>query len=367
MNNRQALFALHQIPGIGWKTIERVAARVPELTDIFAFSSKDWTDLGLPPARAELIYRGLLPFYKDGLKRIEAVYGDQGIGWVTVWDEDYPELLRETAQPPWVLYYRGQLDMVRKPCIAVVGTRNPTAYGKMAAERLSQSLSTYRMCIVSGLARGIDSAAHDGGLTGPGSTIAVLGCSINEVYPPENRRLYDRITEKGLVLSEYPIGTKGHPGLFPQRNRIIAGLSLGVLVVEAAIKSGSLITADQALEESRDVFAVPGLITSPKSAGTLSLLKQGAKLVTCAEDIAEEYRDRIADLEKAHHKDNEMLRHPVSQDEQKIIDLLTCRTLTIDELLEQTQYTFGHLHSVLINLLMIRRIVELPGSVYTVP
>lgn len=289
MNNRYALFALHHIPGIGWKSLERLMALVPELETVFDYSAKEWLDLGFTPSRAETIYRGLQAFGPGELEARLKLYEDKGIGWMTVGDPDYPELLKETAQPPWILYYRGHFALTKEPCIAVVGTRTPTAYGKTAAEGLSRALSECRFTIVSGLARGIDSAAHGGGLKGPGKTVAVLGCAIDEVYPPENRRLYEQIAQEGLILSEYPIGTKGHPGLFPQRNRIIAGLSLGVLVVEAALRSGSLITADQALEESRDVFAVPGPISSPKSQGALSLLKQGAKLVTSAEDIVDEY------------------------------------------------------------------------------
>ncbi|CAG7623447.1 DNA-processing protein DprA [Paenibacillus allorhizosphaerae] len=366
MNNRDLLFALHHMAGIGFKTISRLTETFTHLTDMLAFTKDDWIGFGLPASKAEQLCKGLDALEPQGLEAKWKQYADRGIGWITVWDESYPHLLKETAGPPWILYYIGDIALASNPCIGMVGTRTPTAYGRTAAERLAQSLSANGLCVVSGLARGIDSAAHEGALREAGSTIAVLGCAINEVYPPENKALYRQIGSKGLLLSEYPIGTKSHPGLFPQRNRIIAGLSLGIVVVEAAEKSGSLITADMALDESRDVFAVPGPITSPKSQGTLTLLKQGAKLVTGAQDIIEEYANRICLEQSAYINHTTETVAPVGADEQKVLDLLTHKPMGVDELLTQSQFTFGHLHSVLINLLLTRRVVELPGSVYTV-
>ncbi|KPV60690.1 DNA processing protein DprA [Paenibacillus sp. A3] len=367
MDNRSMLFALHHMEGTGSKTIGRLLRQFPQLCDILSLSYADWLEFGLTPVRAEQMVRGIGSLTEARLDTMRSRYEELHIEWVVLGDDRYPAMLLETADPPWILYYRGQLDIVNRPCIAMVGTRTPTAYGKMTAERLAESLSTAGVCVVSGLARGIDSAAHEGALRSHGSTVAVFGCSIETVYPPENKALYRKISECGLLLSEYPLGTRPHPGLFPQRNRIIAGLSLGVVVVEAALRSGSLITVDQALEASRDVFAVPGPISSPKSEGTLSLLKQGAKLITGAADILEEYAGRISLDQKAYIMNTTEAKPVLSKDEQKIVDMLQIRPLTIDELLSQSQFTFGHLHSVLINLLMTRRIVELPGSVYAVP
>ncbi|MFH5183160.1 DNA-processing protein DprA [Paenibacillus sp. TAB 01] len=365
MDNRTILIALHHMEGIGWKTIDRLARHMPDLCEMVSLSSAEWKALGIPQTKAEALTGKLQAWLHEQAAVLLASYEQKRIGILTIYDEGYPALLKQTAQPPWVLYTRGRSELLHSPCLAVVGTRTPTVYGRQSAEQLSASLSSAGMCIVSGLARGVDSAAHEGAVKHSGSTIAVLGCSIDQVYPPENKFLYRRLTEEALVISEYPIGTKPHPGLFPQRNRIIAGLSLGVLVVEAALKSGSLITADQALEESRDVYALPGPINSPKSQGTLSLIKQGAKLVTCAGDILEEYPQLAVSPEKRSQASGIINEGtPLSSEEQLIVDLLRDKPLSIDELLALSQFTFGHLHAVLLNLLMIKRVEQLPGSVY---
>lgn len=366
MDNRTILIALHQLEGIGWKTIQRIHQCFPELYEAVQLDSHDWQQLGITGNRAHVLAKGLKELDAERTAHMLEAYSSKDIGIMTILDDEYPSLLKQTAQPPWVLYYKGAIDIWNKLCIGVVGTRTPTTYGRRAAEQLSESLSSAQVCIVSGLARGIDSAAHVGALKGKGSTIAVLGCSIDQVYPPENKGLYQRIAEQGLILSEYPLHMKSHPGLFPQRNRIIAGLSAGVLVIEAALKSGSLITADQALEEARDVFALPGPITSPKSQGALALIKQGAKLVTCAEDIMEEYPHWISLDELTHINASPSAQPALTKDEQTIIDLLCKQSMTIDELLTHSQFNFGHLHSVLLNLLMTKRVEQLPGSVYTI-
>ncbi|WP_019532522.1 DNA-processing protein DprA [Paenibacillus ginsengihumi] len=367
MDNRSMLFALHHMEGVGWKTISLLVRQLERLHDIARLDEEALAmRSGLPRSKARAVREQLARMGAGEVERLEQSYANDGIGWVTVWDKAYPQWLKHTAQPPWILYYRGNWQLAQKPCLAMVGTRTPTAYGKLTAERLAREVAEAGLCVVSGLARGIDSAAHTGALSGPGGTIAVLGCSIDVVYPPENKPLYRQISERGLLLSEYPRRTKAHPGLFPQRNRIIAGLSLGVVVVEAAEKSGSLITADLALENSRDVFAVPGPISSPKSRGALRLIQQGAKLVAGAEDILEEYARWISMDGMAHIK-HTADEPGLTRDQQTVVELLEHGPMSVDELLARTQFTFGHLHSVLIHLLMIKRIVELPGSVYSVP
>ncbi|MDQ1913295.1 DNA-processing protein DprA [Paenibacillus sp. GD4] len=366
MDNRSILIALHETEGIGWKTIQQLLTIHPELTEVLEWNEQDFELTGFSQKKAAQLTHLLQSLDDKKYARLLQEYEDRGIGVLTLWDDNYPVLLKHTSQPPWVLYYKGEPDYLQLPCIGMVGTRTPTAYGKRTAEDLAEALSAAGLCVVSGLARGIDSASHEGALRQRGSTIGVLGCGIDQIYPQENKRLFERVGAQGLIVSEYPFGTKPRPGLFPQRNRIIAGLSLGVVVVEAALKSGSLITMDQALEESRDVFAVPGPITSPKSQGTLALLKQGAKLVTCVKDIVEEYAHRISLDESAYINRNRQLE-PLTNQEQKIIDILTFRSCHIDELLLQSQFTFGLLHSVLLNLQLKKRIVELPGSVYTIP
>jgi len=208
---------------------------------------------------------------------------------VAITDVDFPIMLKELKNPPTMLFYRGTLPNANDLCIAMVGSRNFTAYGKEVAQRIAADLAKCGAVIVSGAARGIDTASHIGALK-TGRTIAVLGCGIDVVYPSENRKLFYEILEKGGgIISEYPPGTQPYPAFFPARNRIISGLSHGTIVVEAGKRSGALITADHALNDNRDVFAVPGSIFSKMSEGPNNLLKQGAIPVTCAADVLKEY------------------------------------------------------------------------------
>jgi len=203
-------------------------------------------------------------------------------------DDRYPPLLRQLVDPPPVLYVLGRNHLLLQPAVAVVGSRAATSYGKRTAFNLSRKLADWSVSVISGLALGIDTESHKGALAGKGGTVAVLGCGLDVIYPRQNRALYQRIAEAGLLVSEYPLGTKPEGFRFPARNRIIAGLSLGVIVVEAAKRSGSLITAQMALDYSREVFAVPGQVDSVKSEGAHWLLQQGAKLVQRVEDIVAE-------------------------------------------------------------------------------
>jgi DNA processing protein len=216
-----------------------------------------------------------------------AVWQAQGIGICSLQDVEYPQLLRRCYDPPPYLFYRGRMQP-EAVCLAIVGSRHSTPYGRNVARSFSESLSRNGVTVVSGAARGIDSAAHEGALTAGAPTIAVLGCGVDVCYPPENARLINQIAEIGCVISEYPPGTPPAPGRFPARNRIVAGMSVGVLVVEAAEKSGALITADLAMEENRDVYAIPGSVFSEASRGTHRLIQQGARLINSAEDLLAE-------------------------------------------------------------------------------
>jgi len=215
---------------------------------------------------------------------------DLGGTLLTQGDPRYPDNLRQIPDPPLVLYALGDISLLDSACVAMVGSRSATTYGRRAAWLLAENLAARGVTVVSGMAMGIDSEAHSGALRGSGATVAVLGSGLDVVYPQQNRALYEQIRARGLVLSEYPLGTRPEGYRFPARNRIIAGLSLGVVVVEAARKSGSLITAQLALDFGREVFAVPGQIDSYKSEGTHWLLREGAKLVAGGEDILEELR-----------------------------------------------------------------------------
>lgn len=214
----------------------------------------------------------------------------KGIQVLPIWDERYPNRLREINDPPLVLYARGILpDWNHLPMIAVVGQRKATAYGKMNAEKMGFQLSRSGVCVVSGMAAGVDAAAHRGALQGNAPTVAVFGTAIDQCYPAENKELLQEILKHGAAISEYPPGKQGYASYFPRRNRIISGISLGVVVVEAPIKSGSLITAGQAMEQGRDVFAIPGGVDSITSAGCNELIVNGAKLVRYAGDVLNEY------------------------------------------------------------------------------
>ena len=206
---------------------------------------------------------------------------------VTFTSADYPKSLFEIPDPPPFLYVQGALRC-HETAIAIVGSRRATAYGLQTTARLAEALAGQGITVISGMARGVDTAAHKGAIAAGGRTVGVLGCGIDRIYPPENRRLFQEMSEKGALISEFPLGTLPLAENFPRRNRIISGLSRGVLVVEAAENSGSLITAQYALEHGRDVFAVPGNISFATSRGSNRLIKQGAKLVDCVEDILEE-------------------------------------------------------------------------------
>jgi DNA processing protein len=238
-----------------------------------------------------------------GAQALEALYSDavtravaRALAWlaqpghalVTLADAQYPKLLLEIADPPPVLYCRGRLELLNRPALALVGSRNASAQGGRDAERFARAFSEAGLTIVSGLAQGVDAAAHRGGLGGEGSTIAVLGTGADLVYPPANGALAAEIAERGLLVSEFPLGTRALAHNFPRRNRLISGLAQGCLVVEAALASGSLVTARAAAEQGREVFALPGSIHSPLAKGCHALIKSGAKLVESAEDVLAE-------------------------------------------------------------------------------
>ncbi|MFD0698397.1 DNA-processing protein DprA [Paenibacillus sp. GCM10027628] len=360
MDNRLIIFGLHELEGVGWKTILQLLSRFPEPQALFELPASEIASAGIKNSIAEQIAKKLSPSFIE--ERLQ-LYTKQSIRILSLLDEDYPLILKEIAQPPWILYIKGDPAYLNQKLLGMVGTRTPTIYGKKIAEELAAELSHAGFGIVSGLARGIDSKAHIGALKGKGKTVAVLGCAINQIYPRENALLYRNIEREGVIISEYPIGTGIHPGMFPQRNRIIAGLSLGVTVIEAAEDSGSLITVDFALDESRDVFAVPGPIDSNQSSGVHKLLKQGAKLVTNVEDIIEDYHFMLEPVDRSSlQKPSRVIE--LSVEEREIMAIMSNEPISIDTILESSQFTFGHLHAVLLSLLLKKAIKQLPGSTY---
>lgn len=354
------LAGLDACPGLGWKKIKQIISYDDKWEYAMGFCISDWQKRGISLKLANSIMKVL---NENWLTEYIHVMQKKKIQIIPYFDEQYPPLLKEMDTPPWMLYAIGNVSLLSKMSISIVGTRNPTNYGRKVSEMLVKGLCEADVTVVSGLAKGIDGICHQSALNSGGGTIAVLGTAIDVVYPREHARLYEQISKSGLIVSQYPIGTSSHPGLFPQRNKIIAGLARGTVVVEADVKSGSLITADRALEYNRDVFAVPGPITSPKSRGCLDLLKQGAKIVTCASDILEEYNINIGTILCKEICGSE--QNKLTDDEWRIYHMLEQGELSFDELLILTTWDFGHLHSVLLSLIMKKVAAQLPGSVYS--
>lgn len=371
MEEKDLLFGFNEVEGIGWKSIDKICKAGLLSEKAFSCSGEDWKRIGLSEKMSVHLASTFTPEWM-AMRRI--LMEESAVKMITVFDTDYPALLKETAQPPWILYYRGRLELLSRPGVALVGTRVPTAYGRKVGQILAEELSIAGLTVVSGLARGIDSVCHEAALKSGGGTIAVVATGLDRVYPPENRELERRISQEGLVLTEYPLGSKSHPGLFPQRNRIIAGLSHGTVVVEADSRSGSLITADAALEAGRDVFAVPGPITSPKSSGALELIKQGAKLVTGGMDIIEEYTSYLpsngvsarASDSPEETADAYLIEKKLTNEELHLYHILHQGPFILDELLARTKWDFGHLHSVLLSLIIKKAVTQLPGAIYKV-
>jgi DNA processing protein len=291
-----AWLALALTPGLGPRRIQRAVRGLPELAELFNLPLTALEGLQIPVASARFIAEGKArKAAEQEWQRIhEGGSGEGGCSVMTFADADYPERLREIFDPPPVLWVRGDRALLSRPAIAVVGTRHPSPYGSGMAEMLSRDLAGRRLVILSGMARGVDTAAHKGALTAGGRTVAVWGTGLDVVYPKENRRLAEEIVlSGGTIVSEQPMGTFPAPQNFPLRNRIISGMSIGVLVVEAGEQSGTRVTARCALEQNRDVYAVPGNVTSRNAWGPNTLIKQGAKLTATWEDIWEDLPSEI--------------------------------------------------------------------------
>ncbi|MBG9733159.1 DNA-processing protein DprA [Paenibacillus alvei] len=362
----QIIIALHEAEGIGWHTIRDLMDRIGpnDLQYWMDRPSSQWQEFGMKPNIAD---RLAAQFRSEHLEQRLDIIERHGIEWRTAIDAQYPLLLRETAQYPWVIYGKGDWKCLEEASVSIVGTRTPTSYGKKVAATLGEQLSRMGLHVVSGLAKGIDAASHEGALK-YGKTIAVMGTSFDQVYPPENRGLADRIADNGMVITEYPLGMKTHPGMFPRRNRIIAGLSLGTVVVEANLRSGALITADMALESNREIFAVPGPITSPKSAGTLKLLYEGsAKMIRSTSDIVEEFKGWLTTLPSSYNNETVDAKgeQSLTEEEKRIYELICEQDSTIDDLMQRSCTTFAQLHEVLLSLQLKKRIREGLGAVYS--
>jgi DNA processing protein len=286
-----------------------------------------------------------------------------GIRIVPFTHPDYPARLRAIADPPPILYVKGEILAADEQTVAVVGSRSASEYGLKVARSISRGLSSAGFTVVSGMARGIDGTAHQTALDSGGRTLAVLGCGVDRIYPPEHAALYERISRQGAVISEFPLGTRPVAFNFPARNRLISGVSLGVVVVEATERSGSLITAALALEQNREVFAVPGEVGSSRSRGAHRLIRQGAKLVECAADIIEEIAPQLTSPEAARTA-RRTLPEQCSNDTRKIFELLQERILQIDEVIETSGLTSAQVSQILLDLELQGFLRQLPGKRY---
>jgi len=287
MTDREALIAFNMVEGIGPVRVRELQAVLGTLSEVAAASVEDWT-------RAKGVGRVLAEKIRTRLREVDVLEEEKrarkyGARIVTQVDEEYPEALKSIHDPPLALYVKGTLDAADRHALAVVGSRRCTHYGTQVADRLSFQLAKQGYTVVSGLARGIDAAAHQGALKGGGRTLAVLGTGIDQVYPAEHAGLAEEIIAQGAVLTEFPVGFRPTRQSFPQRNRVVAGLVQGILVAEAARGSGALMTVDFANEFGRQVFAIPGRIDNPSAGGCNELIQNGAKLVTDIDDILEEF------------------------------------------------------------------------------
>jgi DNA processing protein len=371
--DRLAWLAVALTPGLGPRRAVEAMRRLEAAGRVFELSLTELESLQIPAHSAQFLFDGKAR--KAAEAEWEAVAA-AGATIVSYGCEAYPEQLREIYDPPPVLWARGDVSLLARPSLAVVGTRHPSPYGSGVAEMLARDLAARRLVIVSGMARGIDSCAHKGALAARTPTIAVWGTGIDVIYPKENKKLAeDIVATGGAIVSEMPMGTFPAPQNFPRRNRIISGLSIAVLVVEAAENSGTRVTARCAEEQNRDVFAVPGNVTNKNSWVPNTLIKQGAKLVATWEDVWEDLPSQVrtrleaeAGVASKPQAGASMLADPMLRPEEAMVleALRADEALQIDELLEllETQLTSSEVFTALFELEMAGRLRQLPGKNY---
>ena len=353
-------------PGLGARMAGKLLREMGSPEAIFNASLTELEGRRLPAAVAQALHtRQPLSAAAKELAQAQAA----GVRLLT-WDEpEYPQSLREIYDPPPLLYVRGNVELLSRHLISIVGSRRPTAYGNQMAEKLARDLADRGLVIVSGLARGIDSSAHKGALSSAsGATIGVLGCGIDVIYPKENKKIFAEMEKRGAIISEFAMGTFPGPQNFPIRNRIISGMSIGVVVVEGAQYSGSLITARLAMEFGREVYGVPGNATQPTSFGPNQLIKQGAKLVTSWEDVIEELptpiRAELLPIETANSDQRTMLVEQALEPNERILyDLLAQdEARMVDDLVERSGLTSSEVLASLFDLELKGVVRQLPGK-----
>ncbi|BCA56140.1 putative Protein SMF, DNA protecting protein DprA [Nitrospira sp. KM1] len=363
----RAWFLLRAIPGLGDVTLLRLIDLWKTPDAVFDASKDELIANGCSPRLVEAIKKSPDPSIQREIDRELSELRRTGIQVLTILDASYPQRLRTIADPPPILYASGRMQKQDELSVAIVGARRGTPGGRALTEEFARELATYGVTVVSGLARGIDAAAHRGALDGGGRTIAVLGCGVDRTYPPEHDRLRREIEARGAVLSEVPLGSPPHSAHFPRRNRIISGLSIGVVVTQAAINSGSLITAQSAIDQGRDVFAVPGFVKDVASRGTNALIRNGATLVEQAADIVEAIMPQLEPSVRAMVRPLQIERKR-AQDfgvhEQLVYDVLSYEPRTIDQIVVAARASVSAVMAALLTLELRQRVRQLPGQCY---
>jgi len=362
-NSLESWLSLRHTPGVGNTTFHALLDTFGTVDAVLHASRQQLSEVAMKSAIKADVINALSKQSKPDISADINWLAEDNHHIITLFDETYPAGLKELPDAPPILYVRGDIDYLAQPQLAMVGSRNPTAAGRNTAREFAQHLSNAGITITSGLASGIDGASHEGALQGLAGTIAVVAHGLDIVYPAQHQKLAQQITEHGAVISEMPIGTQPQRGLFPRRNRLISALTLGTLVVEAAKKSGSLITARYATEQNKEVFAIPGSIHNPMAKGCHQLIRQGAKLVETASDILEElcisckkttsYAKKPEKYIQENLKDTHQALDP---DHQKLLKCLAYEPTSIDELVLRSQFTAAEVASMLL-------IMELEGII----
>jgi DNA processing protein len=355
--------ALNAVRGLGPVRIKQLLERYGEPEAVFNQPPSKLVEQGIvsESIASQLGEPSLFRFAQEQLNWAERLK----VSVITYNDSSYPSCLKEIFAPPPIIYVKGRIEVLQRHAMAVVGTRVPTVYGKKVTESICTELVERRLVIVSGLARGIDTCAHQSCISHKGETVAVLGCGLDRCYPSENRELSEKIVENGVLLSEFPLGTPPEAYNFPRRNRIISGLSSAVLVVEAGVKSGSLITAHYALQQGREVFAVPGPISSPLSMGTFNLIKNGAVPARSGHEIAQSLKVTTLSLENQTGCPSAGFSMELLQDSEKdVFEQLSTIPVRIDDLSTRTGIPVAALYPLLLNLELKGFIRQLSGQLY---
>jgi DNA processing protein len=373
MTELESLIVLNAIPGLTNLRIRKLLDYCGSAQKVLALNPKDLIEQKVLPAEAVQKFSAFNP--GDFLKKENDLLARHGVRVVTFLDEDYPAHLKEIPDAPVVLYVKGNISSENSLSIAMVGSRRASVYGMSMAEKFARELAELGVTIVSGLARGIDTASHKGALKAGGQTLAVLGCGLARVYPDENKALAEKVAQNGAVISEFPMEAGPLAYHFPQRNRIISGLSLGVVVVEASLRSGALITSRFALEQGREVFAVPGNVNHPNALGVNRMIKEGAKLITCVDDILEELKVPMEAFLQAHRKAPEAAHAPalaVAQEEtvallpeeREIYDRIPTEPVSLETLVASLKESGNAVWKILLSLQLKHLIRQRPGNYF---